>query len=107
MRFYIIVAIAGLGCSEVLLAATTTHICKNGSRERRVLVTTEQTGKVGSCSVSYIKEGDPEGAPGKVLWQSAHDSSFCGPKAEGFIQKLTTMNFICSPENSAPAATLP
>ena len=107
MRAYILLALAALSVSGASFATTITNVCKSGPHERRVVVTSEEAGKGGSCSVSYIKETDPAGSTGKVLWQSAHDPSFCGPKAEGFMQKLATMNFACSADGSAAPAAAP
>ena len=77
-------------------ATTTTHICKNGSVQRRLEVNVDEANKQAGCSVKYFKDTESPGTETVIFRSDAH-SPMCMERAETFINKLASWGYPCTP----------
>lgn len=79
---------------SAIAADNQTFTCTNAGSTRTIEVAAAGNG----CEVRYTKGGDTQ-----TLWRAEHESNYCAPKAEAFVEKQKGWGYQC--ETAAAATT--
>jgi hypothetical protein len=107
MKFFLVAFTTLIATSSTSAAAlTTTHICKNGSIQRRLEINVDETNKQAGCSVKYFKDTEAAGKETMIFRSDSH-TPLCQERAEDFLRKLESWGYPCTPPAPAAATSAP
>lgn len=77
-------------------AYSASYLCKQGSVERKIIVSYAGENKEMPCEVKYQKEGESEAI---VKWSAQAETDYCEKKSDDFAEKLKALNWECEIQN--------